>query len=142
MRRVMQGPLNGRQIASQSDQQTGTSANVFVAPSVQQQHKSAVQAWAYTLLSATGSALITGYNISTVSLPATGVNTFYFTNEMASANYSVMATPILNSGSTQGIAHAHTLTTSSFIVYVKNGNTGALISNHLGLNVAVNGLLA
>ncbi len=143
MRRSMQSILNQiTRAATQSEQQTGTAANVFVVPSVQKQHQSAVQAYAYTLLSATGSALITGYNISTVSMPAVGMYNFFFTNEMATTIYAVAATPVSTSGSAQAIAHVHTLTTAGFIVYVKSGNSGALISTHLGLNVQVNGLLA
>lgn len=139
----MQNRLNNVFVpATQSDQETGTNTERYVAPVTQKYSKSAVQAWAYTLLSATGSALMTGYNISTVSMPAVGMYTFFFTNAMASANYSVVGTPITTSGSIQAIANAHTLTTASFIVYVKSGNTGALISTHVGLNVQVNGLLA
>jgi hypothetical protein len=138
----MQGPLNERQIASQSDQQAGTSANVFVAPSVQQQHKSAIKAWAHILLSGTVPTLITGYNIATVSGPATGMINIAFTNAMASAFYTITADVITTSGSSNAATHLGTSTSGSFIVYVKNGSTGALMSNYVGVNVKVGGLLA
>lgn len=142
MRRQYSGPLNAPVEADQTAQQTGTAIAQFVSPAIQHQHPSAVKAWGHFLLSATGAVLITGYNVSTISIPAVGMHTIFFTNHFAAAQYGVMAVPIQTSGSNQAIAQVHTLATNSCVIYVKNGSTGSLQSGHLGIMVEIKGLLA
>jgi hypothetical protein len=73
-------------VAAKTDQQTGTSNVLAVTPLHQQDHDSAVKAWA----SWTGStgALLSSYNVTSVTRNGVGQYTVNFTTAFASANYA------------------------------------------------------
>ncbi len=76
-------------VATQSDQETATSAVAAVTPSVQQFHPSASKAWLYSLYSAGVPQLSASYNITSITDNGTGDATVNIATDMSSANYCV-----------------------------------------------------
>jgi hypothetical protein len=75
--------------ATQSELETATSTTVATTPGRQQYHPSAAKAW----VSFTGStgAVLSSYNVSSVSRTSTGQYTVNFTTAMSGTNYCVVA---------------------------------------------------
>jgi hypothetical protein len=76
-------------VATQADQEAGTSGAVAVTPAKQQFHPSAAKAWCHN---DAGTTISAGYNISSVTDTSTGDHTFTFTTAFSSANYCTIAT--------------------------------------------------
>jgi hypothetical protein len=75
-------------IATQAQQETGTSTTVFVSPGRQQFHASACKAW--VLFNGTGTLAVTGsYNVTSVTDNAAGDYTVNFTTAFSGATYAM-----------------------------------------------------
>jgi hypothetical protein len=85
--------------ASKSDQQAGTSATLAVTPSQQQQHDSAVKAWAFITYSGSTPTVAAGYNIASATRPSIGLTNVSFTTAFASTSYSCIASSVFASSS-------------------------------------------
>jgi hypothetical protein len=80
--------------AVKADQTTGTSTAVGVTPAVQQNHTSAVKAWAHITRSGTSYTLAGGYNIASVVRNSLGSVTVNFTTPFTSTGaYCANPTP-------------------------------------------------
>jgi hypothetical protein len=103
---------SGFTAATQAEQETGTSITVGVTPGRQQFHPSAAKAWIlFTELTTT--AIITSYNVSSVTDNGVGITTISFTNAFSSANYA-FASGGIGSGGFIGFISVDTLATSTF----------------------------
>ena len=141
MRRVFQPRLNALQAADQTAQEAATDTIVYVSPAEQHYHRSAAKAWAHILLSGATPVLVTGYNIATVSGPASGMINVAFTTPMASAFYAVSLDTIQTSGGNNAVAYVGSQTTSgNIVIYVKTPGAGTLTSLYVGVDVTVNAL--
>src|SRR5512139_3840976 len=90
--------IAGSVVATQADQETGTSVATIVTPGRQKYNPCAAKAWARITWSAGVPALTEGYNISaTVTDVNTGKVTVAFTNALSSATYAVVATVLYGS---------------------------------------------
>jgi len=89
-------------LASQSDQETGTSTTKFVSPGRQHYHQSAAKAWAVTTWSAGTPTIDTSYNIASISDDGTGLFTYTYTTAFSSANYAVFGQVMVNTGGAAG----------------------------------------
>ena len=83
-------------IATQAQQETGTSNVVFVTPGRQQYHQSAAKAWCEGSFAGTASA---SYNVASVTDGGTGIATVNFTTSFSSANFCA----VVSTQSTTGI---------------------------------------
>lgn len=90
-------PLTSPQVAVKSDQTTATSTAVAVTPAVQQNHPSAVKAWASFFWNGTTVTKSDSYNIGTITRNATGDYTINFTTAFANSGY-VMSGSASSSG--------------------------------------------
>jgi len=80
-------------VASQADQETGTSLVAAVTPGTQKYHPSAVKAWCMFNGTTAGTfSPSAGFNVASVTRNAAGDYTVTFTNAMSSANYCVTGT--------------------------------------------------
>lgn len=74
-------------VATQANQETGTSNTVFVSPGVQQYHTSAAKAW--VVFRGTGTvAALASYNVSSITDNGDGDYTVNFTTAFSSANFA------------------------------------------------------
>jgi hypothetical protein len=96
--------------AAQSDQETGSSTTLAVTPGRQQFHPSAAKAWV-SFTGATG-AVVSSYNIASVSRGSAGVYTVNFTTAFSSASYVVVAGS--NLVTTMSIASASAASINTF----------------------------
>lgn len=77
----------GSNLATQADQETGSSTSKIVSPGRQQYHASAAKAWViYT--SVTTTAIGTSYNVSSLTDGGVGITTINFTTAFSSASYA------------------------------------------------------
>jgi len=79
--------ISGSSIATQAQQETGSSTSVIVTPGRQQYHPSAAKGWVVFNSSGTVGA---GYNVTSVTHNSTGVYTINWTTAFSSANYVVV----------------------------------------------------
>lgn len=80
--------ITGNVIATKTQQQTGSAANLIVTPSQQQQHDSAAKAWCIFNGTITGTnACTAAYNVTSVQRVSAGNYVVNFTTAFASANY-------------------------------------------------------
>lgn len=84
-------PSSSVEIATQSDQETGSSTSVVVTPGRQQYHPSAAKAW--VRFNGTGTLAVgASYNVSSVTDNSAGNYTVNFTVNFSSGEVSVVAT--------------------------------------------------
>lgn len=88
-------------VASKADQQTGTSAVAAVTPSQQHQHDSAIKAHA-SFTGSTG-AILSGFNIASITRASAGIYNVVFTVPFATANYTGHVTAEVNGNASDGI---------------------------------------
>jgi hypothetical protein len=86
---LQDGPLTSGNVASKSDQQTGTSAVLAVTPAHQQDHDSAAKAWVVFDSSAN---ILAAYNVSGVTKNSTGIFTINFSVSFSSTDYACLVT--------------------------------------------------
>lgn len=89
-------------LATQSDQETGTSTTTFVSPGRQHFHKGHPKAWAATTWSAGTPTIDASYNIASISDDGTGLFTYTYTTALSSANCAVFGQAMDNSGGSAG----------------------------------------
>lgn len=87
---VSGGSAAGNMVASQSDQETGTSTTTLVPPGRQQFHQSAGKCW---IKCDAAGAVNASYNVTSVTDDGTGLVTVTVANDFSSANYAVTVTP-------------------------------------------------
>jgi hypothetical protein len=85
--------VTGSMVASQADQETGTSTTTVVPPGRQHFHPSAAKAWAFVTVSGGNPSITTGYNAASVTDHGEGAFTLNFTTSMSSANYMALVSP-------------------------------------------------
>ena len=85
---VSGGSAAGAMVATQADQETGTSTTTLVSPGRQQYHQSAAKAWAK--ISAADSVLAS-YNVTGAADGGTGISTMTIATDMSSADYAAIA---------------------------------------------------
>jgi hypothetical protein len=103
-------------LATSSDQQTSTGTDNAVTPSTQQQHRSAIKAWAKFVGS--NGTITAGYNVSSVTRTGTGAYTVNFASNMNDTNY---------------IPCAHAYTTGAGFVYGQITSTSATAASNVTL---------
>jgi hypothetical protein len=87
----------GATVASQAEQEAGTSTTVFTTPGRQHFHPSAAKAWVCSTQSTT--TIQRGYNVASVADTATGRSTITFTTNMSDTAYTVIPNAEHNSAS-------------------------------------------
>jgi hypothetical protein len=110
-------------LATQADQETGTSTTTYVSPGRQQYHNSAAKAW--VMASQTGSNNAS-YNISSITNNATGDNTYNFTTAFSSSSYAVAGAGGLNTTSMRVICVNVTQSTTQCRLQTTNSDGGSL----------------
>ena len=118
--------VTGLQEASQSEQEAGTEATVYVSPAKQQFHQSACKAWVN--LNGTGTiAIRESFNVLSIVDNGVGDITINFINNMANANYSVSGSGVKGGTPSRGaVILIDTQTVSSVrILTAQNGDNGA-----------------
>ena len=118
--------FTGDCIATQAEQEAGTSVNKVVAPGRQQYHPSAAKAWCMAQWDGNSAA---GYNISSVTDNGAGNMTINYTTSFSSASY----VPLLTANGYVGTPNAHQPMTiinsqaaGSVNAYCASSTTGAL----------------
>jgi hypothetical protein len=76
-------------VATQAEEEAGSSTSVFTSPGTQQYHQSACKAWAKTVK--TG-GLSASYNVASMTKNDTGDYTIAWTVDFSSANYTFVGT--------------------------------------------------
>lgn len=113
-----------RPVATQADQETGTSAVNYIATSVQQYHQSAAKAW---VMASTAGAAAASYNVTSVGDTGAGVVTVNFTVNFSSASYTVtgaLENNVAGSAATTQIFNIRTpKAASNFVADCVNANT-------------------
>lgn len=87
-------------IATQSDQETGSSTTKIVTSGRQHFHPSAAKGWCYYTCNST--TVLTHYNMSAVADTGTGIATITIDTDLSSDNYVASATSDANSGTLTG----------------------------------------
>lgn len=93
--------LTSAQTAAKSDQTTATSTTLAVTPARQQNHPSAIKAWAKFSDNGTSVSVLASFNVSSITRNGTGDYTVNFTTAFANTNYVGVAM-----GSNDGVADA------------------------------------
>jgi hypothetical protein len=129
--------LNDDDIATQANQETGTSTTTLVTPGRQHFHQSACKAWARIDVSGGTPSLAAGYNVSgTITDNGVGDYTFTFTTALSSANYACVASARQTDNSVpSAIVHTQATTTVRIKVW---GPLGAEV-DPLGISFVVYG---
>lgn len=120
-------PLNiTDQIATQADQETGTSVTKAVTPGRQQYHPSAAKAWVVFDASSGTPTISTSYNVTSITDNGVGDFTINFTTAFSSANYAAVCTAGSGTAATVYVAvQGNALPTSSaFRVLVNSVGVG------------------
>jgi hypothetical protein len=86
-------PAWGVSLATQTDQEAGTSTTAYVTPGRQQYHPSAAKAWVYFTVAATVVTVQRSYNVTSVTRTGTGAYTVTFTTAFSDALYAAMPVP-------------------------------------------------
>lgn len=116
-------PADG--LASQADQETGTSTTTYVSPGRQQFHPSAVKLWGYATVSGgTPTLQSPSYNITSITDTAVGRLTVTIATDFSSANYAMVAQCMGGVYATSNTTAEHLA--GSFEVQARTGNTAAL----------------
>src|SRR5512139_886097 len=84
--------VTGSMVATQADQETGTSTTIVVSPGRQHFHPGHPKCWAYTTVSAGTPTLQTSYNITSVTDDAVGKLTITIATDFSAANWASNAT--------------------------------------------------
>jgi len=108
--------------ASQSEQETGALATVYVSPARQQHHRSAAKWWA--IWDSSGTTLLDNYNVSSVTNTGTGDESVSINVDFSSANWAPWAMAN-SSNSTLATAGRHvsfgTITAGAIQLLVSDG---------------------
>lgn len=80
----------GPPIATQAQQEAGTEAGAFVAPSIQHFHPSAAKAWVKFTWAAGVPTASASYNISSMTDTTTGDTNANFTVNLSTTNYCIV----------------------------------------------------
>jgi hypothetical protein len=113
--------------ATKSDQQTGTATAKTVNPAHQQDHDSAAKVWV-TFTGSTG-AILSSYNVGSMSRTGLGEFTINFTTAFASANYVCQITS--ETGGTAPLSFVYTgvAKTASLVHIAFENGTGAAFAD-------------
>lgn len=120
------GSLTGGAIATQADQETGTSTTTAVSPGRQQFHPSAAKCW---LKCDNAGNINASYNITSITDTGTGVVTVTIATDFSSAHYAILV-----SGGTD-VAYSSpnsSQAAGSFVIRAFNTGTGTLQDSTLG----------
>lgn len=129
----------GLPVATQANQETGTSLLTTVTPGRQQYHPSAAKAWAFWDGTATGTnAPAAGYNVTSVTRNAAGNYTVNLTTAMSGTSYCVIPGFNRDGGTTAGHGSVYSLGTGSFIVETDGGDFTTAI-DYTNVHVVVYG---
>lgn len=118
--------------ATQAEQHTATATTKYVTPAKQQDHPSAVKAWARYTQSAGTYSLGEGYNIASITHTSAGRVTITYTNALSSSTYAAIVTAA--EGGTYSTAVLSTSTTSVSIV-LRASSTN--VETDVGFSIAV-----
>ena len=110
-------------VATQANQQTGTSLVTFVSPGRQHFHLSAAKAWVQ--FGTTGNIAGTGYNVSSVTDEGTGDATVNWGTDFADTNYSAVVN-VRTGGSSALSVLLESITGASSRMRVRDCVTSAL----------------
>ena len=80
--------IAGNAVATQAQQETGTSTTVLVTPGRQQFHQSAAKVWAN--VNGAGTSLLASFGVSSIADVGTGILTINFSTSFSSASYSAI----------------------------------------------------
>jgi hypothetical protein len=84
------GPTGPSAVATQADQETGSSLTTFVTPGRQQYHPSACKCWGYVTMSGGTPSLVTGYNVTSISDGGTGAVGVTINVDFSTLNYTIL----------------------------------------------------
>ena len=84
--------IAGNAVATQAQQETGTSTTVLVTPGRQQFHQSAAKAWAFVDMSGGTATLVSSYNVSSITDLGVGQIRFNITTAFSSGNWCALLT--------------------------------------------------
>lgn len=124
--RASGSPLNNTDfIATQANQETGTSTTALVTSGRQHYHPSAAKCWAKVSISAGTPSLAASYNISSISDVGTGKVGFTLSTAFSSADWCCVASTERPSGEASGVAFSvDTGTQTSSAVTIEARGTG------------------
>ena len=112
-------------LASQSDQETGTSTTKIVTSGTQKHHPLSPKAWFYATISGTTITVAASSGITSVTRSVQGKMTVVLTTAMSSANYATICS-VTGDGGGSDVANtcqAYNKTTTQFEIVVQNGGT-------------------
>lgn len=123
------------QLATTSDQNTGTSTSLAVTPGVQKDHPTAAKAWAYVTVSGTTPTVSFGFNVSSVTRISGGQYTITFSTALPSANNNGVGI-VLNAGDAYTLTVERDVTaptTTTYTVVIKTSSSGAVADRSFGI---------
>lgn len=124
----MSGVFNPLGVATQSEQEAGSSNTLAVSPGRQHYHPSAAKAW--VIFDGSGTpAILASYNVASITDNGVGDYTVNFTNSFSSADYAI-AGVVGNASAAAStrlleVSTTNLPTTSACRVFVVFSNTGA-----------------
>lgn len=110
-------------VATQAQQETGTSNAVFVSPGVQQSHSSAAKVW--TIFRGTGTVTdLASQGISSIGDNGVGDYTLNFTTSFSSVNFVCVCMPKQAAGGGHRICEADNAASSESSIRIRTIDTG------------------
>jgi hypothetical protein len=129
--------LTDTEIATQSEQETGTDTTKVVTPGRQHFHPCSAKAWAAVTVSGGTPTLSKGYNVASITDNGAGDFTINFTTALSDALYAAVAT-VLEAGSDGYAAKISSKATTGVRVVTIDSTGGSLVDN-LAFSVLVFG---
>ena len=108
--------------ATQAQQETGTTTDAPVTPSVQQYHASAVKVWFRGSVSGGTPSLDLSYNVTSVTDDGVGQFTISFTNAFSTINYAIASVGDNSGGGNAVIVKASAQVVGSFQLRYSNND--------------------
>ncbi len=124
--------MGGAAVATQADQETGTSTVTVVTPGRQQYHPSAAKAW--VVFQGTGTVTIkTSYNVASITDGGAGTYTVNFSTPFSSVNYSCVCSATLTGGACRFCMQSGATdpTVSAFAITVRGEAFGTVDSDRV-----------
>lgn len=119
---AISGEISGAVVATQANQEAGTSTTTIVTPGRQQYHPSAAKFW---IMADNAGATQASYNVTSITDVGTGEITVTIANDFSSASYCSLGTALQN---TVGVRNIKVKTQSAgSITYTCVGETPAYV---------------
>ena len=112
---AISGEISGAVVATQANQEAGTSTTTIVTPGRQQYHPSAAKAWHFTTYSAGTPTLQASYNVASLTDSGVGNLTVTLTISFSTVNYAVTAGSRISTSAVGPVDEIFTHNTGSWV---------------------------